>query len=708
MSSSMMDNTKKRSRAFSCSIHTTHSHLFYMKHLRLILLCPLLLIFAAAQSQNSAKAKSKDRFREKDDPNNPTVIYNEVAANSKETEFAPAFYENGVVFVSNRKAKGPRDRKTGEAYFDLWFAPYDPNNKLTPPSTFPLEVSTSKNEGPVAFSRDFKTLLYTQNDNVDGVPKAGKDGVIHTKIYVAAQGKSEWERQGELPFCSSEYDCMHPSLSPDAKRLYFASNMPGGFGGFDIYYADLRKEGWSKPVNAGPIINSAAEELFPFIAQSGTLFFSSDGHNTLGGYDLFFANPTPEGFQEVFNLNEPYNTPGNETNIIVDFDGKTGFFTSDREKGLGKDDIYSFKSAKGIQGIEKPKVIPAEIEVVDAKTGEPLQGAAIHILQPSDDGFVSGNQDFYTLDLLPVQDQKNALSMQLTRKGADAFGKADLTTNAAGRAKSDFTRYKNYFVLVSLNGYITSERLMVADNLESGKLRFSLREQPPCMRAGGVVLTQKFGTRIANANLKFIHGLTGFVTVVRTNLNGEFDACLPEEGDYTVYVERDGFKPDDFHVTARPNAPIYEERRLTAVSPEAESTADTDSQLARGLKEGSVIVMDKIFYEYNKATLNYSAVRHMDALFELLSKYPEMEVDLVSHTDTRGDEKLNMELTEERSKNAKTYLVYRGIQAERIGAYGKGETEPRNRCVEGVECSDEEHQQNNRLEVKIRKMGKRP
>ena len=281
-------------------------------------------------------------------------------------------------------------------------------------------------------------------------------------------------------------------------------------------------------------------------------------------------------------------------------------------------------------------------------------------------------------------------------------------TNAAGRAKSDFTRYKNYFVLVSLNGYITSERLMVADNLESGKLRFSLREQPPCMRAGGVVLTQKFGTRIANANLKFIHGRTGFVTVVRTNLNGEFDACLPEEGDYTVYVERDGFKPDDFHVTARPNAPIYEERRLTAVSPEAESTADTDSQLARGLKEGSVIVMDKIFYEYNKATLNYSAVRHMDALFELLSKYPEMEVDLVSHTDTRGDEKLNMELTDERSKNAKTYLVYRGIQAERIGAYGKGETEPRNRCVEGVECSDEEHQQNNRLEVKIRKMGKRP
>jgi outer membrane protein OmpA-like peptidoglycan-associated protein len=92
-------------------------------------------------------------------------------------------------------------------------------------------------------------------------------------------------------------------------------------------------------------------------------------------------------------------------------------------------------------------------------------------------------------------------------------------------------------------------------------------------------------------------------------------------------------------------------------------------------------------------------------LYELLIRYPEMEIDINVHTDTRGESQLNQELTDERAKNAKTYLTYRGIQAERIRAYGKGESEPRNRCTEGVECSDEEHQQNNRLEIAVRKLG---
>ncbi|HMX39251.1 MAG TPA: OmpA family protein [Saprospiraceae bacterium] len=677
-----------------------------MKYLNLILIAPLVLLGWVAEAQSSAKAKSKDRFREKDDPDNPTEIFNEVAANSKDMELAPAFYKNGVVFISNRKSKGGFDRKTGEAYFSLWFSPGDPNGKLTPAASLPLEVTTTKNEGPVTFSRDFKTLIYSQNDNKDGVPKAGKDGKVHMKIYVAADNGREWKRQGEMPFCSSDYDCMSPSLSPDNKRLYFSSNMPGGQGGYDIYYTDLSDAGWTKPANAGPVINSEADERFPFIAQSGTLFFSSNGHNTLGGYDLFFSNPTPEGFQEVYNLNAPYNTAANETSIIVDFDGKKGFFTSDREPGEGGLDIFSFKSAKGIQGIEKPKVIPAEIVVVDASTGEPLQGAAIHILQPSDDGFVSGNNNFYNLDLLPVQDQKNALSMQLVRKEADDLGRPDLLTNAAGKAQIDLTRYKSYFVLVNLDGYVTGDRLIVADKLESGKLKFGLRVQPPCMRAGGTVVSEKFGTRISNATVKFVHANTGFITLARTTLNGQFDACLPEEGNYVVTVEKSGFRTQDFRITARPHDPLFNE---VALVPEADNpTAEDVMPLANGLREGAVIVMDKIFYEYNKATLNYSAVRHLDALYEFLVAYPEMEIDLISHTDTRGDARMNQELTEERSKNAKTYLVYRGISESRIRTFGKGETEPRNHCREGVECTDQEHQQNNRLEVRIVKLGSRP
>ncbi|MDO8970346.1 MAG: OmpA family protein, partial [Saprospiraceae bacterium] len=132
--------------------------------------------------------------------------------------------------------------------------------------------------------------------------------------------------------------------------------------------------------------------------------------------------------------------------------------------------------------------------------------------------------------------------------------------------------------------------------------------------------------------------------------------------------------------------------------------------LANGLMEGSVFILDKIFYEYNKATLNQGAVRHLETLLEWMNTYPFMEVDLVAHTDVRGDAQLNQELTDVRAQNAKIFLVAKGIDERRIHAFGKGETQVRNHCKENAECSDEEHQQNNRLEIKIRKLGevKRP
>ncbi|MFM7154613.1 MAG: OmpA family protein, partial [Bacteroidota bacterium] len=133
-------------------------------------------------------------------------------------------------------------------------------------------------------------------------------------------------------------------------------------------------------------------------------------------------------------------------------------------------------------------------------------------------------------------------------------------------------------------------------------------------------------------------------------------------------------------------------------------SAEAEMPLANGLSEGSVLVLDRVFYEYNKTTLNQSAIRYLDALLEVMNRYPNMEISLLAHTDTRGDADLNMVLTEERAKNARIYLVYKGIDESRILARGMGETQPRNQCKEGVECSDEEHQQNNRLEIVVRKL----
>ena len=493
-----------------------------------LLLWPLI----TAHAQNSAKSKSKDRFREKD----YVSATNVVAVNSTETDFAPAFFENALVFVSNRKSNGAPD-----AAFRLWRSSLDASGNPTSPARFPFEGNGGKSIGSVAFSSDFKILFFTQN-----APKApskdGKEGVSHLKIYMAQRYGDQWVSSGELPFCSNDYDCMNPSLRPDGKRLYFASNKPGGYGGYDIYYADWSGSptGWSAPVNAGPAVNTESQELLPFISASGALFFSSNGHQTLGGFDLFYTDATAP--EEVVNLGQPFNSPANDMGLVLDAEGKKGFFSSDRERGMGKDDLYSF-SRQSASGGTTPGVLQADILVTDAVTGAPLQGAAIYLLQPAEDG--------------SEHEQEAAL------KNLAASTRPELFTNAAGRARTDLSRSKNYWAMVALEGYTSSQRMLSVKDAEAGTLRFALRPLPPCLRAGGVVLTSGFGVRIADASLKFVHGATGVVVTALSTGNGEFNACLPEAGDYIVYVERVGFQPTNFRLTARREGSVFEEVRLT-------------------------------------------------------------------------------------------------------------------------------------------------
>lgn len=678
---------------------------------KLILFVPLLLFASVASlpAQQSSKSKSKDRFREKDDRRFPVTVTNADEINQEGSDYAPSYYKEGIMFVSSRNKNGPRDPKTNETYSEFFYAFIDYNGDPSFPQKFDFDEVKKSNyhEGPVCFSRDNKTAYITRNNNKDGVVKANKSGKSTLKIYEARYGRPDWSKPVELPFNSDDYSCMHPSLSRDGTKLFFASDMPGGLGGFDLYYAELIGGDWGTPVNLGPAINTEKQEIFPFISQSGSLFFTSNGRSlSVGGLDIYFVNNPLNNPEEVINLGDQINSTADDMAFIIDDAGKNGFFTSNRARGAGKDDIYRLEAPRGLEGIGKPEINATKIAVTDAKTGKPLQRAAIRILQPSEDGFVSGNKDFYSIDFLPVQDKPNALSLQLTRRGADNLGNADLYSNAEGKAQTDLTRYHSYLVVVSLDGYSPKERLVTVDTEESLTLDFRLSEAPACLQAGGIVAATGFGIRIANATVKLVHKMTGHVELVHTNWSGEFASCLPLEGEYIVYVERDGFRGQNYRLNAAKGQRASLEAQLESLTPDA--SIENTMPLASGIQEGSTIILDKIFYEYNKATLNQSAVRYLDALLELLKRYPEMEIDLISHTDTRGEIQLNQELTDARAKNAKAYLGFRGIASERINAYGKGESEPRNRCTDGIECSDEEHQQNNRLEVRVRKVGRIP
>jgi outer membrane protein OmpA-like peptidoglycan-associated protein len=679
---------------------------------KLILLCSLLLLSLslAAQGSGSSKSKSKDRFREKDDRRYPVRIENAKELNQTGSDYAPIYFDNGIMFVSARGKKGPRSEGSGEVYDAHYLSSFDRLGALVSPQTFEFNASKKSDfhEGPVAFTRDFKTAFVTRNNNDVGVLRGGKGGKSSMKIYQMSYGFPDWTPPIDLPFNSDDYSCMHPSLSIDEKWLFFASNMPGGSGGFDLYAVErLDKNNWGEPINLGPSINTEKQDLFPFMSQYGSLFFASNGRsNSMGGMDIYFVNNplTKEEEKEVVNLGEPFNTPEDDYSFITDPDGHSGFFASSRAgETYGKTDIFQFFAPRGLEGTGKPETNRARITVIDDKTGLPLQGAEIRIFQPTDDGFIAGNNDFYDFDYVALPNKPDVFTFQLVRKDAKDMGRPDLYSNAEGMAQTDFTRYRNYLVMVSAKGYTSRDRFMIVDSDEELVLNFKMKELPPCLRAGGIVLTTEHNTRIANASIRFEHRSSGAIETARTTRNGEFDVCLSQPGEWIAKVEKNGFRAETFRVNAAKGANAYDEVRLKTLA-EGLTVAET-MPLANGLLEGSVFILDKIFYEKDKATLNQGAVRHLEAWLEHMRNYPEMEIEIAAHTDVRGDERMNMILTDERAKNAKTFLLAKGIEEARIKAVGKGESQPRNHCVESAECSDEEHQQNNRLEIKIKRLG---
>jgi len=165
----------------------------------------------------------------------------------------------------------------------------------------------------------------------------------------------------------------HPAIAPDGLTLYFVSDVKGGFGGKDIYFVTRDKPGspWSKPKNAGPDINTSGDEVFPYVRNDGTLYFSSDGHIGMGGLDIFKAKPQPDGTWVVQNLKPPINSSSDDFGIVFQNETEAGIFSSTR-KGKGNDDLYSF---------EMP---PLKFNVIglvkDEKTSAAVQGSTVKLI----------------------------------------------------------------------------------------------------------------------------------------------------------------------------------------------------------------------------------------------------------------------------------------------------------------------------------------
>lgn len=359
------------------------------------------------------------------------VTLEPVSVNTSFSEFGPSFYKkNQVVFATARSGnEGDKIHKwMNQPFTDLYVATIDERGNLTNAVPLAGDVNTKFHETSPTFTKDGKTMYFTRNNFIDG--KKGKDDnkTIRLKIYKATLGdNNQWGDIVELPFNNPNYSIAHPALSPDEKRLYFAAEIPGSLGMSDIWYVDiLGDDNYGEPVNLGPEINTESRETFPFISASNTLYFSSDGRNGLGGYDVFSYSLNEENATLV-NLGEPVNSNKDDFGFILNEETRRGYLSSNRgsDEGSIADDIYTFL---------EECLITISGNVYDEVTNEPLPGATV-TLYDKDNNIIESYIVGETATFSFVADCESQYNIRASKDLYESYEKFLTTQNKTGTLK---------------------------------------------------------------------------------------------------------------------------------------------------------------------------------------------------------------------------------------------------------------------------------
>ncbi len=588
-----------------------------------------------------------------------------LAMNSAAQEFGPSYYKNQVVYASTFDAKAHGAFRqynwNGKPFLNMYLGDKGADMELSNTKMFDKKDNKKYHEGPVAFNPE-GTFMVLSRDNYKA--KAA-DKTTMLELCSAELKDGKWTALQVLPFCSKDYSCSHATLTSDGKLMYFASDMPGGVGGVDIWKVTRNTDGsWGKPENLGDVVNTEGNEEFPFIHQDGSLFFASNGHPGLGGLDNFIALPSNGGFKKVINLGAPLNTNMDDFGLIVDKDMKTGYVSSNRAGGKGDDDIYSvnilkpLKFGKIIKGQAKDKegnLMPgAMVKLTDSK------GNAIGEVAAGKNGeyeFAIENDDNYKLN-----------------------GKQDKYFDGNNTAAT-FNKDEVVADVILEKDPGNALRLLVSDGKTNQPLE-GVKVKVTDLKTGAV----------------FIQDATPSSGDLMKPLTG---VKMGDALGYKIELVKEGYFPKTVnfnHTIAKPGIINVADVLVGALKMDKE---------VKDLRD--LVVINDIRFDLNKFNIRPDAAAELDKVVEVMNKYPNMVVELGSHTDCRASIKYNETLSDKRAKASAAYIKSKITNPARIYGKGYGESQLLNGCAcEGAvksTCSEEEHQKNRRTEFKIISMG---
>ncbi len=343
--------------------------------------------------------------------------------NTEHSDFGPAYTSEGIVFASARPSKGlfkPKYSWDNSNFLDMFTL--DEKGEVV---KIQRGINTRYHEGPATFFDNDSKVIFTRNNFHKGKSGESEDGVTKLKLYYAEKSKNgkKWCPPVELPFNSDDYSVGHPTVSKDGKTLFFASDMPGGEGGSDIYKSTWNGEKWNKAENLGSIINTPGNEFFPFVHQDDILYYASEGMPGLGGLDIYsisLKNPVIP-----VNLGYPINTNKDDFGIILSDDGRSGYLSSNREDGIGHDDIYSFE--KYFYNIK--------VKLVNADTKLPIEASIVGEIAGQNKRLIDENStseaSFRIL-------RGPSISLNVTKKGYEGITKSVETVNLPKILEDDY------------------------------------------------------------------------------------------------------------------------------------------------------------------------------------------------------------------------------------------------------------------------------
>ncbi|MEM0999077.1 MAG: carboxypeptidase regulatory-like domain-containing protein [Bacteroidota bacterium] len=564
--------------------------------------------------------------------------------NGEGSNFGTAFYRDGIVFASERPNANVKRKAgwTGQHYLDLFFARKSPLGEWSEPVALDRKLNSPYHEGITAFGPEGEVVFFTRNNFHRGRKRQDQAQINHLQLFFAERTENGWGAVQPFAYNAKSYSTGHPTLAPDGNTLYFVSDMPGGFGGTDIWVTHWAEGEFSEPVNLGPEVNTPGNEMFPNVHPDGTLYFASNGHPGLGGLDIFRAEFADGTWGQIRNLRAPINSSRDDFAFVMDAAGENGYLSSNRNTENGTDEIFSFA--------RRPQPLMVNLIVVNKFTRDPIPGAEVQLVHPLTGEMLSG------------------------------------TTGPLGEFSFPISAEEQYRLEASKVSFLPDVRPFATAGVTKPVLMV-LELEPVEVKLEGVVVHTQTNAPIPGARVDLTDHRDRSVRTVVTNDRGEFAFDLEPDAVYTLHSSKKLYNDD------------YAEVSTLGVT--ASATVQKTLWM-EPFQMGKEFVLEDIYYDFDKWNIRPGdAQPALDRLAITLQNNPEIDIELGSHTDSRGTHSYNRELSHKRAASAVDYLVAQGVARSRMTFRGYGETKLTNRCADGVVCNEAEHQQNRRTTFQV-------